>query len=59
MNVQTFSLKSVALSFYQERHEEAQEELPKKAKIYFSTAVQYWDAEFYVKVNDNMDIDLG
>ena len=44
---------------YQEGHEEAQEELPKKVKFFFSTAVQNWDAEFYVKVDDNIDIDLG
>lgn len=40
-------------------HEEAEEELPKKAKFFFSTAVQKWDADFYVKVDDNIDIDLG
>ncbi|MBA0867858.1 hypothetical protein Goshw_005040 [Gossypium schwendimanii] len=44
--------------FILEGHEEAQEELPKKVKFFFSTAVQNWDAEFYVKVNDNIDIDL-
>ncbi|CAH9083350.1 unnamed protein product [Cuscuta europaea] len=41
-----------------EGHEEAQEELPKKANFFFSTAVQNWDAEFYVKVDDNIDLDL-
>ncbi|GLT77138.1 hypothetical protein SLA2020_487500 [Shorea laevis] len=39
-------------------HEEAQEELPKKAKYFFITAFQNWDAEFYVKVDDNIDLDL-
>ncbi|XP_010250252.1 PREDICTED: hydroxyproline O-galactosyltransferase HPGT3-like [Nelumbo nucifera] len=39
-------------------HEEAQEELPKKAKFFFSAAVENWDAEFYVKVDDNFNIDL-
>ncbi|XP_047338002.1 hydroxyproline O-galactosyltransferase HPGT3 [Impatiens glandulifera] len=39
-------------------HEEAQEELPKKAKFFYSTAVQSWDAEFYVKIDDNIDLDL-
>lgn len=39
-------------------HEEAQEELPKKAKLFFSTALQNWDAEFYVKVDDKIDLDL-
>ncbi|KAE8732806.1 putative beta-1,3-galactosyltransferase 9 [Hibiscus syriacus] len=41
-----------------EGHEEAQEELPKKVKSFFSTAVQNWDAEFYVKVDDKIGIDL-
>ncbi|KAI4377611.1 hypothetical protein MLD38_015209 [Melastoma candidum] len=41
-----------------EGHEEAQEELPKKAKFFFSTAVQNWNAEFYVKVDDNINLDL-
>uniref|UniRef100_A0A7N0U8Q1 Hexosyltransferase n=1 Tax=Kalanchoe fedtschenkoi TaxID=63787 RepID=A0A7N0U8Q1_KALFE len=41
-----------------EGHEEAQEELPKKAKFFFSTAVQNWDAEFYIKVDDNVNLNL-
>ncbi|KAJ7966210.1 Hexosyltransferase [Quillaja saponaria] len=41
-----------------EGHEEAQEEFPKKAKFFFRTAVQNWDADFYVKVDDNIDLDL-
>ncbi|KAH7671913.1 Glycosyl transferase family 31 protein [Dioscorea alata] len=41
-----------------ESHEEAQEELPKKAKFFFSTAFDTWDAEFYVKVDDNINLDL-
>ncbi|CAM8881773.1 hypothetical protein QQ045_028642 [Rhodiola kirilowii] len=41
-----------------EGHEEAQEELPKKAKFFFSTAVQNWDAEFYIKVDDNINLDI-
>lgn len=43
----------------QDFHEEAEEELPKKAKYFFGTAVQMWDAEFYVKVDDNVDLRLG
>ncbi|CAA2992558.1 hydroxyproline O-galactosyltransferase HPGT3-like [Olea europaea subsp. europaea] len=39
-------------------HEEAQEELPKKAKFFFSTAIQTWDAEFYIKVDDNIDLNF-
>ena len=33
--------------------------MPKKAKFFFSTAVQKWDAEFYVKVDDSINLDLG
>ncbi|KAL9266425.1 Hydroxyproline O-galactosyltransferase HPGT3-like protein [Drosera capensis] len=44
--------------FILEGHEEAEEELPKKAKFFFSTAVQNWDAEFYVKVDDGIKLDL-
>ncbi|KMZ70827.1 Beta-1,3-GlcNAc transferase, family GT31 [Zostera marina] len=40
-------------------HEEASEELPKKAKYFFSEAVEKWDAEFYVKVDDNINLDLS
>ncbi|KAJ3695509.1 hypothetical protein LUZ60_000886 [Juncus effusus] len=42
-----------------ESHEEAAEELPKKAKYFFSAAVQTWDAEFYVKIDDNINLDLS
>ncbi|XP_057776503.1 hydroxyproline O-galactosyltransferase HPGT3-like isoform X2 [Salvia miltiorrhiza] len=41
-----------------DNHEEADEELPKKAKFFFSAAVQMWDAEFYIKVDDNVDLQL-
>ncbi|XP_062098069.1 hydroxyproline O-galactosyltransferase HPGT3-like isoform X2 [Humulus lupulus] len=44
--------------FILEGHEEAEEELPKKAKFFFGTAVQNWNADFYVKVDDNIDLDL-
>ncbi|KAL7150923.1 hypothetical protein ABFS83_05G146100 [Erythranthe nasuta] len=39
-------------------HEEAQEELADKAKKFFSTAVKLWDAEFYIKIDDNVDLKL-
>ncbi|GJN00779.1 hypothetical protein PR202_ga17986 [Eleusine coracana subsp. coracana] len=42
-----------------ESHEEAAEELPSKAKFFFSAAIETWDAEFYVKVDDNINLDLG
>ncbi|XP_077222302.1 hydroxyproline O-galactosyltransferase HPGT3-like isoform X2 [Tasmannia lanceolata] len=41
-----------------EGHEEALEELPKKAKFFFAAAFETWDSEFYVKVNDNINLDL-
>ncbi|KAL5988074.1 hypothetical protein ACLOJK_035837 [Asimina triloba] len=41
-----------------EGHEEAHEELPKKAKFFFATAVERWDAEFYLKVDDNINLEL-
>lgn len=31
----------------------------KKAKFFFSTAVQNWDVEYYVKVDDGIYPDLG
>jgi hydroxyproline O-galactosyltransferase HPGT len=43
----------------QESHEVAAEELPSKAKFFFSAAIETWDAEFYVKVDDNINLDLG
>lgn len=41
-----------------DNHEEAQELLAKKAKSFFSTAVLTWDADFYVKVDDNVDLNF-
>jgi hypothetical protein len=43
-----------------ESHEEADEEVKKKkAKYFFSAAVQTWDAEYYIKVDDNINLQLG
>ncbi|KXG19439.1 hydroxyproline O-galactosyltransferase HPGT2 isoform X2 [Sorghum bicolor] len=42
-----------------ESHEEVTEELPSKAKFFFSAAVDTWEAEFYVKVEDNINLDLA
>ncbi|KAH9302046.1 hypothetical protein KI387_013629, partial [Taxus chinensis] len=41
-----------------ESHEEATEELPQKAKLFFSSVAEYWDADFYVKVDDNIYLNL-
>ncbi|XP_076891266.1 hydroxyproline O-galactosyltransferase HPGT3-like [Bidens hawaiensis] len=39
-------------------HEETDDESSKKAKFFFSKAVQNWDAEFYVKVDIDVQLDL-
>jgi len=33
--------------------------LSAKTKIYFATAVALWDAEFYVKVDDDVHVNIG
>lgn len=30
-----------------------------KTQIYFSTAVAKWDADFYIKVDDDVHVNLG
>ncbi|XP_024529312.1 probable beta-1,3-galactosyltransferase 2 isoform X1 [Selaginella moellendorffii] len=40
-------------------HIEGYMELSAKTKIYFSTAVAKWDAEFYVKVDDDVHVNIG
>ncbi|KAJ7534906.1 hypothetical protein O6H91_12G009600 [Diphasiastrum complanatum] len=40
-------------------HVEGYLELSAKTKIYFSTAVAMWDADFYVKVDDDVHVNLG
>ncbi|XP_031498552.1 beta-1,3-galactosyltransferase 7-like [Nymphaea colorata] len=40
-------------------HVEGYHELSAKTKIFFSTAVAKWDAEFYVKVDDDVHVNLG
>ncbi|XP_057969282.1 hydroxyproline O-galactosyltransferase HPGT1-like isoform X2 [Malania oleifera] len=39
-------------------HVEAPREHPKKIKLFFSYAVEKWDAEFYTKVNDNVYVNI-
>lgn len=34
-------------------------ELSAKTKAYFTTAIELWDAEFYVKVDDDVHVNLG
>jgi hypothetical protein len=40
-------------------HVEGYHELSAKTKIFFSTAVSIWDADFYVKVDDDVHVNLG
>lgn len=40
-------------------HVEGYLELSAKTKIYFATAVSMWDAEFYVKVDDDVHVNIG
>uniref|UniRef100_A0A7N0RGQ4 Hexosyltransferase n=2 Tax=Kalanchoe fedtschenkoi TaxID=63787 RepID=A0A7N0RGQ4_KALFE len=40
-------------------HVEGYHELSAKTKIFFSTAVAIWDAEFYLKVDDDIHVNLG
>ncbi|KAM3238473.1 beta-1,3-galactosyltransferase 7 isoform X1 [Capsicum annuum] len=45
--------------FLRLEHVEGYHELSAKTKIFFSTAVAKWDADFYVKVDDDVHINLG
>ncbi|KAL9245519.1 hypothetical protein vseg_019163 [Gypsophila vaccaria] len=45
--------------FLRLEHNEGYHELSAKTKIYFSTAVAMWDADFYVKVDDDIHVNLG
>lgn len=40
-------------------HTEGYHELSAKTKIYFATALAKWDADFYVKVDDDVHLNLG
>lgn len=46
-------------NFILQEHVEGYHELSAKTKIFFSTAVAIWDAEFYVKVDDDVHVNLG
>ncbi|GMI77160.1 hypothetical protein like AT1G77810 [Hibiscus trionum] len=45
--------------FLRLEHVEGYHALSAKTKIFFSTAVAKWDAEFYVKVDDDVHVNLG
>ncbi|KAG0497491.1 hypothetical protein HPP92_002182 [Vanilla planifolia] len=40
-------------------HVEGYHELSAKTKIFFATAVAQWDADYYVKVDDDIHVNLG
>lgn len=40
-------------------HVEGYNELSAKTKIYFSTAVSLWEADFYVKIDDDVHLNIG
>ncbi|PRQ28425.1 putative galactosylxylosylprotein 3-beta-galactosyltransferase [Rosa chinensis] len=45
--------------FLRLNHVEGYLELSAKTKTYFSTAVSLWDAEFYIKVDDDVHVNLA
>ena len=54
-----FLLMKQNTSIFKQNHIEGYLELSAKTKTYFSTAVALWDAEFYVKVDDDVHVNLG
>lgn len=52
------SKSNLVLLILQE-HVEGYHELSAKTKIFFATAVAKWDADFYVKVDDDVHLNLG
>ncbi|XP_078437047.1 putative beta-1,3-galactosyltransferase 2 isoform X2 [Wolffia australiana] len=40
-------------------HVEGYLELSAKTKVYFATAVSTWDADFYIKVDDDVHVNIG
>ncbi|KAK6116708.1 hypothetical protein DH2020_049528 [Rehmannia glutinosa] len=45
--------------FLRLNHVEGYHHLSTKTRLFFSTAVTMWDAEFYVKVDDDVHVNLG
>ncbi|XP_039065507.1 beta-1,3-galactosyltransferase 7-like isoform X2 [Hibiscus syriacus] len=48
-----------SFNLIKQEHVEGYHELSAKTKTFFSTAVAKWDAEFYVKVDDDVHVNLG
>jgi hypothetical protein len=38
---------------------ESEDNLTQKSRLFFSKAVNTWDADFYVKMDDNVGLNLG
>ncbi|GLU06660.1 hypothetical protein SLE2022_236670 [Rubroshorea leprosula] len=45
--------------FLRLKHVEGYHELSTKTRVYFSTAVALWDADFYIKVDDDVHLNIG
>lgn len=45
--------------YSQNNHVEGDDSLPMKTKLFFSRAAESWDAHFYVKVDDDVFVDIG
>ncbi|KAK8568797.1 hypothetical protein V6N13_106680 [Hibiscus sabdariffa] len=45
--------------FLRLNHVEGYHQLSTKTRLYFSTAVSIWDADFYVKVDDDVHVNMG
>lgn len=50
---------AITKDFLRLEHDEGYHELSRKTRVYFSTAVSIWDADFYVKVDDDVHLNLG
>ena len=52
-------LSSSVYLLFEQDHVEGYLELSAKTKIYFVTAFSLWDADFYVKVDDDVHVNIG
>lgn len=53
-------ISAISCKLYgKQEHVEGYLELSAKTKTYFATAVALWDADFYVKVDDDVHVNIG
>ena len=57
--IEIYSLSLCRATSFLQNHIEGYHELSTKTQTYFSTAVAKWDADFYIKVDDDVHINLG